>query len=130
MDNMIGIRIKTRRDELHLTPKEIKAATGIGSGHLSEMENGKKLPSTPTLIKLADVLECSIDWLLFGKARFCESPDISLTVDEIRLLELFNKLSSDDRGELLDFIQLKIRRKAKTQVEPSLNFAPDSSVSA
>jgi len=36
----IGERIRNRRKELHLTQTDIRAACGISSGALSEIENG------------------------------------------------------------------------------------------
>ena len=62
MENQtIGARIKQRRKELGLTQLQIKQETGISSGNMSDIENGNKLPSTPALISLSKVLNCSID---------------------------------------------------------------------
>ena len=52
MDNMIGQRIKERRNQLNITGKQIKEATGISTGNLSEIENGKILPSATALMEL------------------------------------------------------------------------------
>ena len=65
----IGTRIKQRRNELGLKQLQIKELTGISSGNLSDIENGKKLPSTPALLALSDKLDCSIDWILKGESR-------------------------------------------------------------
>ncbi|NBH99635.1 helix-turn-helix domain-containing protein [Anaerotruncus sp. 1XD22-93] len=123
MNNMIGQRIKKRRDELHLTPKDIKSITGIGSGHLSEMETGKKLPSTPTLIKLSEVLQCSIDWILLG-----EPLETTPSVRESEFSFLFNKLSPGDQEEVLEIIRLKIRRQKN--VGKSSNSIPESNTAS
>ena len=69
----IGTRIKTRRKELGLTQLDIKAAAGISSGNLSDIENGNRLPAATTLIQLSAVLSCSADWILTGKPETSES---------------------------------------------------------
>ena len=128
MNNMIGQRIKKRRDELRLTPRDIKSITGIGSGHLSEMETGKKLPSTPTLIKLSEVLHCSIDWILLGETCFCEPLKTTPSVRESEFSFLFNKLSPGDQEEVLEIIRLKIRRQKN--VGKSSNSIPESNTAS
>ncbi len=124
MDNMVGTRIKQRRDELHLTPKDIKSLSGIGSGHLSEMETGKKLPSTPTLIKLSEVLECSIDWILTGRSSQSECSDAGLSNRDSEIISLFNKLTPDDQEEIIAIMKLKIKRRIN---QTKLSFSENKS---
>lgn len=114
--NMIGIRIKEKRKELGLTPKMINELAGIRTGHLSELENGKSLPSTPTLLKLSELLNCSVDWILFGESRNSEFSDITLSTRETELINIFKKLSMSDQDELLDLAEIKYQRtKRKTE---------------
>lgn len=124
MDNMVGIRIRQRRDELNLTPKDIKSLTGIGSGHLSEMETGKKLPSTPTLIKLSEVLKCSIDWILTGRDSQSERSDVGLSDRNSEIISLFNRLKPDDQEEIIDIMKLKIKRRIN---QTGLSFSKNDS---
>lgn len=110
MDNMIGMRIRKKRKSLNLSPSKIKELTGIGTGHLSELETGKKLPSTPTLIKLSEVFNCSIDWILFGKTSNCEFNISELSALDCELISDFHKLNTDQQEEILDIISVKIKR--------------------
>lgn len=121
MDNMIGTRIKERRKVLNLTPANIKDLTHIGTGHLSELETGKKLPSTPTLIKLSEVLDCSIDWILFGKTSICESSNSELSSLESELILHFRELTLDNQEEVLEFINMKLRRAKRKEKSPGLD---------
>ncbi len=119
MNNMeIGNRIKQRRKELGLTQVQIQAKTGISSGNLSLIENGKTLPSSSALINLSDLLQCSIDYLLRGISSNSENSEIfnfkdssNLSPDDRYLLENFHKLHIDDQDEILAMIELKIKRK-------------------
>ena len=47
--------IKEHRQRLGLTQDQLKDMLGISKSHVSEMETGKKNPSSPMLQKLADV---------------------------------------------------------------------------
>lgn len=47
-----------------LKPYHIAKATGISPGLMSEYKNGIKTPTVENLVKIADFLDCSIDFLL------------------------------------------------------------------
>ena len=59
-------RLKTLRKEKKLTQKELAEQIGIKQNSYSDWETGKSEPSFENLIKLADLLEVSLDWL-FGR---------------------------------------------------------------
>ena len=61
-------RLKTLRKEKKLTQKELAEQIGISQKSYSHWETGKNEPSLENLIKLADLLEVSIDWL-FGREQ-------------------------------------------------------------
>lgn len=72
MENRVNLpeisgRLKQIRQTLQLTPKEVSKQTGISTGNLSELENGKYPPSSKTLILLSDLYGVSIDWILKGR---------------------------------------------------------------
>ena len=59
----------TDRFNQMLIKKQISAykvakETGISQGLMNEYKNGVKFPSMQNLIKIADYLDCSIDYLL------------------------------------------------------------------
>lgn len=112
MENkVIGERIKKRRKELNLTQQQIKAATGISTGNMSEIENGSKLPSTPALISLSNVLDCSIDWILKGDSLKREIyVEDKLTAE---LIDGFNLLSEEEQEEFMDILRLKLKKMKK-----------------
>jgi transcriptional regulator with XRE-family HTH domain len=113
MENLsIGTRIKQRRKELGLTQVQIKQITGISSGNMSEIENGNKLPSTPTLISLSAILDCSIDWMLKGETSKRENIFLSDKRSE-QLLKGFQELPEDDKEELIEILEIKLRKVKK-----------------
>ena len=124
MDKMIGVRIKERRKALKLSGAQIKQQTGISTGNLSDIENGKSLPSAIALIELSKALNCSTDYILFGISRSSELPEFSeLRENDSQLLKQFHSLPEDDQEEILMMIQLKYNRVKKS--ESNLSSSPE-----
>ena len=63
----LGQRIRQRRKELKLTEQELAEATGVTGQYISLIEVGNTVPSLATLIKLAEQLGSSTDFLIGGK---------------------------------------------------------------
>lgn len=91
---IIGNRIRMRRNELKITGDQIRESIGISTGNLSGIEAGKSLPSSTALVGLSEMLDCSIDWILTGKAPILEKHiELSpLNTDEKELIETYHKL--------------------------------------
>lgn len=113
--NAIGERIKQQRKRKDLTQPQIKDLTGISSGTLSDIENGKTLPAALSLIKLSKALECSIDWMLTGENLQQEDPAF-LTPLEEELLTGFRELSEDDKEEMISILQMKRRKTQAAKI--------------
>ena len=114
----LGKRIKNRRLELNLTQSDVKQKTGISTGNLSDIERGRSAPSASALCELSDVLECSVDYILFGKTRNTDKAklsDIREQLTPVKELVLSSLLELDpiDQEEILDIIEMKIRRKKR-----------------
>lgn len=114
MSDMLGMRIKERRKQKGFTLKQVEQLTGISNGNLSEIERGIKTPALPSLIKLVNVLECSADDLIFGESEsgFMGSK-ISVSERELTFLSALRQLDIDDQDEIMDLIEVKIRRKKR-----------------
>lgn len=60
----LGENIANRREELELTKADLQRAVGLKStGYLSDIESGKKIPSTELLIKIAKALNTTVSSL-------------------------------------------------------------------
>lgn len=66
--NIFPQRLKELRFEKGLTQKELAEQIGIKRNTYSDWENGKTEPSFENIVKLADLLEVSLDWL-FGRDK-------------------------------------------------------------
>ena len=62
----IGLRIKKRREELGKKQNEFADEIKIDSASLSRYERGVQNPTLETIIRIADGLEVSLDYLVYG----------------------------------------------------------------
>lgn len=65
----------------HITPYAVAKATGIAQGLMSQYKNGIKLPTIQNLVKIADYLEVSVDYLL-GRTN---NPTVAENIDTEQL---------------------------------------------
>ena len=104
----IGDRIKERRKELQLTQTDIFDMCGVRSGALSRIENGTSVPSIILFYKIAEVLNCDMNWLVTGISSNMRSSVLSNYEEE--LLQGFRQLGSDDQDEIIGLLNLKLNR--------------------
>jgi len=79
----IGMRIRRKREELHLTREQLCSAIDISPHFLSEIERGKKGASAETVIKLCKGLFVSADYLLLGKEQLADVSDLITSIKKI-----------------------------------------------
>ena len=63
----IGQRIRKRRETMKLTQQQLGEALGVTPQHISAVEKDKRTPSLESLVKLAEELGVTIDFLVTGK---------------------------------------------------------------
>ncbi len=60
-----GEKMRRLRERRNMTLKELAKTLGLnGHGYLSELENNKKIPTTPFVVAIADIFDVSTDTLL------------------------------------------------------------------
>lgn len=100
------IRLRELRLAKCLTQKEVATAINVSPQSYGYYENWVNKPDPETLIKLADLFECSIDYLLGRENDFGVSiKNYNLTSSQSELLSTFNLLSSDDQNKVLGYIK-------------------------
>lgn len=63
----IGQRIKELRNDCELTQKELAQLIGVAQNTITQYENGSTKPSLEVLVKLADALNATTDYILCGQ---------------------------------------------------------------
>ena len=66
---MIGTRLRELRQEVGLTLEKLAIATDLSPAFLSRLENGRSIPSIPTLQSIADALSVNIGFFFRDSDR-------------------------------------------------------------
>ncbi len=105
----LAIMIKSRAKEKNIAMKDLLIACSLGSNTMSALYHGKSI-AFDSLAKIADELDCSVDYLL-GRT---ENPEmyrqslkhasVKLKEDEEALLNEWRKLSIENQTYIRDKI--------------------------
>ncbi|PWX20916.1 helix-turn-helix domain-containing protein [Clostridium perfringens] len=101
---MLGEKIKKLRLAHEMTIKDLSTRTGIGQSTISELETGKaKKPRFDTLIKIAEVFEVDVNYLLGN-----DKDDMQINDPELKeFVDLYLQTDNETR-ELIKKLMLKI----------------------
>ena len=102
-------KLKECRIENSLTQKEVAKKAGLSITGYAGYEQGYREPDLKTISKIADVLGCSVDYLLgreddFGKIIGGEN-GVILNADEEELVKAYRKLSSSTKSAMLSTLK-------------------------
>lgn len=86
LDPTALVNLARLRMERGITQVEMAETAGIVPPHLSEIESGKKMPSWEVAVRLANILNCSLDELLF-RERFTKEARRNRMLRDLALLD-------------------------------------------
>lgn len=98
-------RLKELRKQAHLTQVELASKLGIVQSSYADWERGKKKPTQDNLVKIAQVLNVSVDYLVGNSEEKADE------LDNIELLFRMNSkgLTKEEkeifRKELIEFME-------------------------
>lgn len=98
-------RLKELRKQAHLTQVELASKLGIVQSSYADWERGKKKPTQDNLVKIAQILNVSVDYLVGN------SEEKANELDNIELLFRMNSKGLTDeekdifRKELIEFME-------------------------
>ena len=95
--------LRVARKSKGLTMKELGEKVGVSESAISQYETGKREADFETILKIGEVLGCSIDYLLRGEQEKKPTPvsEDGLDDQDRQLVELMKKLSADQKAFLL-----------------------------
>jgi len=93
----IGSRIREKRLALKLTQQDLAQALGLTPQHVSVIEQDKRIPSLSSLVRIAQELGVTIDYLATGKE--------GVVVDAIPAIKADNKLSLESKKALVSLVK-------------------------
>lgn len=96
----IGSRIKAAREKKKITQEELAGLLDMSTTHISVIERGVKPPRLETLIRIANALDVSADYLLM------DILDNPADVVAGELSEIISKLSPKEKEKALTIIRV------------------------
>jgi len=106
-----GDRIKEIRDARGMTQDQLADKAGISKGFLSDVENNKRNISSENLLRIANVLGASVDYLLRGETRRATREEVVIPPELSEVAEELN-LSYAETLELLEAHRSVIARRS------------------
>ena len=97
----IGKKIRERRQIRGVTQEYIANRLDVNPSHISNIECGRANPSLTALVKIANILECSVDYFIEGEYTFRASED-----DESLDAQILGKLRYCDAGKKYRILQM------------------------
>jgi transcriptional regulator with XRE-family HTH domain len=101
----LGQRLKFARERKNLMQLEVAKKTGINNKTLSGYEHGRAEPDFDTLLKLAELYEVDIHWII-GKKQV-EDENLQNVIDS------FDLLSESKQKIVLDLIESLLKDETR-----------------
>ena len=113
---MFEKRLKDLRSEKNLTQKQLADMLVLSKNSICEYEKGRSEPNIDTLIKLADIFNCSIDYLVGHANEFgVININASLDNEEVFLLSAFKNLSPEAKQYLISSAEFLLNYEKSKQ---------------
>lgn len=119
-----GARLKELRKQKRWSQKELAAKVDIRFQQLNKYESGLNIPPAEMLIKLADALAATVDYLLTG------NPAEEMPLGNARLFRRFRAVERFDTNDQEAIITLIDAMIAKQQMQSTLTSLDDKAANA
>ncbi len=100
----IGEKIAKRRTAQGFTQEAVANLLDVNPSHISNIEHGRAHPSLTTLVRIANILHCSVDCFLDGEYTYTVK-DSETALDD-RIMDLLKFCDSDKKQRILKMIEL------------------------
>ena len=82
MNDTVGSRIRAKRQQQSLTHEKLAEKLDVSTQFIYQVEHDVRMPSVANLIKLSDILDVSIDFLLKGR-EIKKGDELELLLSEL-----------------------------------------------
>jgi transcriptional regulator with XRE-family HTH domain len=101
----IGANIRKRRRELGITQEFIANGLDVNPSHISNIECGRANPSLTALVKIANLLQCSVDCFISEEYTYRVDKAKEPSVDD-RIMEKLKYCEVEKKERVLKMIDL------------------------
>lgn len=96
--NKLGMKIRQERLKRDFTQEQLSELCGISSSYIGIIERGDKKLSIETLVKIATILDVSIDYLLSDSLQLSADTRIQ------QISSIVSNLESNDINMIIDVV--------------------------
>ena len=100
----MGNRIKELRQERHMTQIRLSIELETSQETISHYESGNFYPSFPMLVKMANILNSSIDYMM-GLSDVRNPRSSTLTPNAEKMLSLYTTLDDNSQEKVIAYTQ-------------------------
>ena len=101
----IGNNIKKRRQSLGITQEYIANILDVNPSHISNIECGRANPSLTALVKIATILQCSVDIFISQEYTYKFDDSQPNTIDD-KLMEKLELCTNETKEKILKIIDI------------------------
>ena len=101
----IGLKIKERRQALGITQEFIASILEVNPSHISNIECGRANPSLTVLVKIANILECSVDFFISAEYVYKTDKEKENSLDD-KIMNKIKYCDVDKKNRILKMIDL------------------------
>ena len=102
---VIGKKIKERRLSLNITQEYIANKLDVNASHISNIKCGRANPSLTILIKIANILKCSVDYFISGEYTFDLESVTAMSLDE-QIIKKLEYCDIETKQKILQIIDI------------------------
>ena len=116
MKKRVGKAIKQIRKKRELSQYQLAHESGISQQHISNLENGKRLPRIDVILSLANALNVTVNDIL--KEAQIMPGDLYDGLEAGQLYQMFRQLSDDERSKVEEFARWRLaEQRSKYRAE-------------
>lgn len=101
----IGLKIKERRLTVGITQECVANQLDVNPSHISNIERGHSHPSLTTLVQIANILQCSVDYFISGEYTYKIDKDKIETLDD-KIMDKLKYCDSNKKAKIIKMIDL------------------------
>jgi transcriptional regulator with XRE-family HTH domain len=107
LSKALSERLKSSRENKNFKQNKIAELLDIHNSTLAKYESGDREPDTNTLIRLADLYEVSLEWLIAGKSsRLTSTYILDPTGDFLALEGVKHELTQEEAEHLKESLEM------------------------
>ena len=101
----IGLKIKERRQAQGITQEFIADQLDVNPSHISNIECGRANPSLTALVKIANILQCTVDYFISGEYTYKIDKEKVKTLDD-KIMDKLKYFDADKKERVLKMLDL------------------------